>query len=62
MFVLIISVPLGPLSFGLWSLLALLSAPVAIVKSGISLVHLYAASQNIAAIDMEERAKLNKQN
>ena len=53
-------VPLGPLSFGLWSLMALLTAPVAIVKSGISLVHLYAASQNIVAIDLEDRAKLGK--
>jgi len=43
----------GPL--GVWKLLAVVCAPVAIAKSAISLVHLYAASVNIAAIDRAER-------
>ena len=51
------AVPLGPASFGLWTALCILSAPVAVVKSGISLVQLYAACQNVTSIDMSEREK-----
>ena len=43
------------LGMGLWTLLAWLNAPVAIVKAGISVVHLWAASENIVAIDTAER-------
>ncbi len=35
--------------------ICVLTAPVALVKTGISLVHLYAAAENIVAIDVEER-------
>ena len=38
------------LGVGLWTLVCVLCCPIAIVKSGISLVHLYAASQNLVAI------------
>lgn len=48
-------VPLGPLSFGLFTFICVISAPIAIVKTGISLIHLYTASVNIAAIDSMER-------
>ncbi|XP_014664974.1 PREDICTED: CDP-diacylglycerol--inositol 3-phosphatidyltransferase-like [Priapulus caudatus] len=48
----------GPTLFGvgLWQLLCVLAAPVTLVKTGISLVHLVTASQNMAAIDAAERA------
>ncbi|CAH1802147.1 unnamed protein product [Owenia fusiformis] len=38
-------VPLGALSFGLYSMICILCAPIALVKSGIALVQLYAASR-----------------
>lgn len=37
---------------------AVLLLPVALVKSGISLVHLFTASQTIAEHDVNERAKI----
>lgn len=40
---------------GLFVIICVLCTPVMLVKTGISLVHLYAASQNIVAIDMAER-------
>ena len=43
--------------YGLWQLLALISFPIAAVKSLISAVHLYAACVNVAAIDAAERLK-----
>ena len=52
-----VSVPLGPLSFGLFTFICVVCAPVAIVKSAISVLHLYVASENIVAIDMADRAK-----
>ena len=55
-----VSVPLGPLSFGLFSLVCMVCAPVAVVKTGISLVQLYAACQNVVAIDMEDRRQLRE--
>ena len=45
------------LGFGLWESLALLSLPIAVVKSAISAVHLYAACVNVAAIDVAERRR-----
>jgi len=42
---------------GLWQILAVVCFPIAVVKSGISLVHLYAASHNIVQIDIEDRQK-----
>ena len=50
------SVPLGSLSFGLYTFLCVISAPVAVAKSGISILHLYVASENIVAIDLADRA------
>ncbi|KAK2191707.1 hypothetical protein NP493_47g02026 [Ridgeia piscesae] len=49
-------VPLGSLSFGLCSLLCWVCAPVAIAKVLINLVQLYAACQNVVAVDDAERA------
>lgn len=47
---------------GLWTVLAVLTCPLAIVKSGISLVQLWAACENVVAIDVTERqqARRNK--
>lgn len=47
----------GPLILGMSSfkLLAMFSAPVAIVKTGISVIHGYVASMNIGVIDVAER-------
>ena len=50
------TVPLGPMSCGLCTLLCWLCLPVAIVKVLINLVQLYAACQNIVAVDEAERA------
>lgn len=47
----------GPLVAGipLFYIVLYLSAPVAIVKSGISLLHLVVASRNLSIIDVNER-------
>ncbi|EFA05079.1 CDP-diacylglycerol--inositol 3-phosphatidyltransferase [Tribolium castaneum] len=52
----------GPTIIGisLFKIIIYLSAPVAIVKSGISLLHLVVASKNIAIIDVNERKALKK--
>ena len=42
---------------GLFKILTVISAPIALVKSLISVVHLVAASVNIAALDAAERNK-----
>lgn len=55
-------VPLGPLSFGIYSAICLLCAPIALVKTGISLVQMYAACINFASIDVAERTKEVKGN
>ncbi|KAK2168626.1 hypothetical protein LSH36_15g03061 [Paralvinella palmiformis] len=54
--------PLGPLSFGLWTLICIICAPIAFAKTGVSLVQLYAACENVTSLDIEERkAKAEKQ-
>ncbi|XP_065201428.1 CDP-diacylglycerol--inositol 3-phosphatidyltransferase [Planococcus citri] len=52
----------GPLigGIGLFKLAAWLSAPVALVKTILSLVHGYVACQNLAIIDTKEREQLMK--
>lgn len=45
----------GWFSVGLWNLILYLSAPLSLIKLGISILQFYAACHNIAAIDMEER-------
>lgn len=47
----------GPMILGMSSfkLLAIVSAPVAVVKTGISVIHGYVASRNIGVIDVAER-------
>ena len=42
---------------GLFRLIAYLAAPVSLVKSGISLLHLITASMDMGAMDMAEREK-----
>jgi len=48
----------GPiiLRVGLWQILAVVSLPIAVVKTGISVVHLVTASQAVAEVDVTERA------
>lgn len=41
--------------FSLFRLVCYISAPVALVKSAISLIHGYVACQNLAIIDTQER-------
>lgn len=56
------TVPLGPLSFGIFTAICVLCAPVALTKTAISVVQLYAACQNVVAIDVAERkAEMEKQ-
>ncbi|KAJ3639251.1 hypothetical protein Zmor_003931 [Zophobas morio] len=52
----------GPTLIGLslFRVVLYLSAPIAIVKSGISLLHLVVASKNIAIIDINERKEASK--
>lgn len=50
--------PILPLlGVGLWKIICVVMAPVAFAKTGISLVHLYAASENMVGIDQGERAE-----
>lgn len=46
---------------GLWQVLCILTAPVALVKTGISIIHLVTAAQNIAAVDVAERQAAREQ-
>lgn len=43
------------LGLSLFKVLTVLSAPVAIAKAGISLLHAYVAANNLAIIDCNER-------
>uniref|UniRef100_A0A0V0GF80 CDP-diacylglycerol--inositol 3-phosphatidyltransferase n=1 Tax=Triatoma dimidiata TaxID=72491 RepID=A0A0V0GF80_TRIDM len=49
-------------NFGLFKAIAYITAPVAFIKTLISLVHGYVASVNIAAVDKTERQTLKKSN
>ena len=49
------------LGVGLWKVLCVLSFPIAFVKSGISLIHLWVASENIVGIDMADREQAKTQ-
>ncbi|KAL5016545.1 hypothetical protein ScPMuIL_006134 [Solemya velum] len=53
---------LWPLSLGLWELVLYLCTPLALIKLGISILQLGAASHNITGIDQEDREReaLNK--
>lgn len=44
----------------LYKIVVYLSAPVAIVKAGISLLHLVVASKNLSIIDINERKALRE--
>ncbi|KAL3271223.1 hypothetical protein HHI36_021719 [Cryptolaemus montrouzieri] len=52
----------GPLIFGLslFKIIVYLSAPVAFVKSAISILHLIVACRNLSIIDCNERKGINK--
>jgi len=51
--------PIIPLlGVGLFRMLALISFPIAIVKTGITLLHMYIASCNLGIIDVAERAAI----
>jgi CDP-diacylglycerol--inositol 3-phosphatidyltransferase len=49
--------PLGPLSFGLFTAICVLCFPITLVKTAISVIQLYAACQNVVAIDIADREK-----
>ena len=49
------SVSMGPISFGLFTFLCVLSAPIALLKTVISLIQLFAACQNVVSLDVAER-------
>ncbi|KAL0818185.1 hypothetical protein ABMA28_008696 [Loxostege sticticalis] len=50
----------GPIvmGVGLFKLIALVSMPVAVVKTGITILHMGVASLNLATIDVSERAEI----
>jgi len=52
-----VAVPLGPLSFGIFTGICILCLPVAVVKVAISLLQLSAACQNVVAIDVADRQR-----
>jgi hypothetical protein len=45
----------------IFPVVAVLTFPVAIAKSGIALLQGYLAAQNIAAVDVKERAEIKKE-
>ncbi|KAL3856183.1 hypothetical protein ACJMK2_010965 [Sinanodonta woodiana] len=51
---------IGWLTVGLWQLILYICAPLSFVKTGISVIHLVAACQKMASIDVAERAKLKE--
>ncbi|CAH1118428.1 unnamed protein product [Phaedon cochleariae] len=52
----------GPMiaGLGLFKIILFLSAPICLVKTGISLLHLIVASKNLAIIDINERKNIMK--
>lgn len=48
------------LGISLFKVLTVIAFPVAIAKSGISLLHAYVAAQNIAIIDQNEREEFRQ--
>lgn len=50
------------LGISIFKVLTVIAFPVAIAKSGISLLHAYVAAQNIAIIDSNEREEARKRN
>ena len=48
------------LGVGLWKLILCISAPLSFIKTGISVIHLYVAMQNVAAIDAAEREQMKE--
>lgn len=45
------------IGLSLFKIVAFLSAPICLVKTGISLLHLVVASTNLSIIDLKERQK-----
>jgi len=56
-FLILFAVPLGPLSFGIFTAICVICFPIAMIKTLISLVQLYAACQNVVAIDVADRER-----
>lgn len=52
----------GPIivGLGLFKIILFLSAPICILKTGISILHCIVASKNLAIIDVNERKKMSK--
>lgn len=50
------------LGISLFKVLTIVAFPVAIAKSGISLLHAYVAAQNLAIIDLSEREAIREKN
>lgn len=51
------TVPLGPLSVGVFTLILYICAPISFIKNCISILQLVAAAENIAVIDRQDRAQ-----
>ena len=49
------------LGIGLWKLILYVSAPLAIVKMFISMVHLYVAMHNVASFDYADREQAQRE-
>ena len=57
----IFHLPVSVLGIGLWKLILYVSAPLALVKMFISMVHLYVAMHNIASLDYAEREQAKQE-
>lgn len=53
---------LAVFSISLFKVLTVIAFPVALAKSGISLLHAYVAAQNMSIIDQNEREEARKRN
>lgn len=58
----LISSLISVFGISLFKVLTVIAFPVAIAKSGISLLHAYVAAQNLAIIDLSEREAIREKN
>ncbi len=58
----ILVITVGRYAIGLWRVILYAVTPIMVSKQIISLIHLYTASLDMAAIDEAERASKNKTN
>ncbi len=54
-------VPLFGYQVGFWVLLAILTAPISVIKNLISVLQLVVAARNIVGLDLVERAGLRRE-